>query len=75
MESELVQNFQFDKYGNTYVYETGSRFSGKIKLGFEMEQVSDWDVVTLSVKSTFNDTIITSATFDEEISHMSQDIS
>ena len=32
MESESVQYFQFDKYGNMYVYETDSRFSGKIKL-------------------------------------------
>ena len=53
-------------------------FLEKAKLeepGFEMEQVSAWGVVTSSVESTFNDTIITSATFDEEISHMSQDIS
>ena len=44
--------------------------SNLVEPGFEMEQVSDWGVVTSSVKSTFNDTIITSATFDEEISHM-----
>ena len=78
MESESVQYFQFDKYGNMYVHEPGSGFLEKAKLvepGFKMEQVSDWVVVTSSVESTFNDTIITSATFDEEISKMSQDIS
>ena len=78
VESESVQYFQFNKYGNMYVYEPGSGFSGKAKLvepGFEMEQVSDWGAVTSFVKLTFNDTIIASATSDVEISQMSQDIS
>ena len=42
--SEDVQYFQFDEFGNMFVYEPGSGFSGpsvKVEPGFEMSEVVD----------------------------------
>ena len=38
-----MQYFQFDEYGNMYVYEPGSGFPGEVKLvepGFEWSKLS-----------------------------------
>ena len=53
VQSENVQYFQFDKYGNMYVYEPGSGFSGESKLvapGFEMGEIADWSNVPCSLE-------------------------
>ena len=43
--SEYVQYFQFDKYGNMYVFEPGAGISGecvRVKPGYEVNVTQNW---------------------------------
>ena len=56
--SEDVQYFQFDQFGNMYVFEPGSGFSGpsvKVEPGFVMQEVVDM-TQNLSLSSNVTET-------------------